>query len=194
MIIAQIGHPILRKQTKTISQEELATKKIQSIIDKLIFTMREFNGAGLAANQIYEPYRICVLEVLENERYAFLPNIPLTVLVNPRVSILNKNIKFYSYEGCLSVPNLRGRVERFCEIHVDALDRYGNKFSKDFYGLAAIVYQHVIDHLDGVLFTDRLIDKGSLTTYDNFKNYHLKDYENEIKKLNNQYEFSQVLL
>ena len=106
--IAQIGHPILRNKTKDIPINEIKSENTQKIIEKMIKTMRKHNGAGLAANQIYEPIRICIIEVLDNPRYKHLNTIPLKVLINPKVIIKKDTATFNSYEGCLSVPNLRG--------------------------------------------------------------------------------------
>ena len=126
--IAQIGHPILRQPTRTLTREELLSDQIQSFLDDLVETMREANGAGLAANQVYQSLRICTVEVRNNPRYPYRPNIPLTILVNPILTPAGDET-FVNYEGCLSVPDLRGQVRRHCEIKVDAWDREGNSIS-----------------------------------------------------------------
>ena len=185
--IAQIGHPILRQPTRIVSEKDLKTSKIQNIIDELIYLMRDFNGAGLAANQIYHSYKICVIEIKNNSRYSFMPEIPLKVLINPKIKILNKFKTFSSFEGCLSVPNIRGRVTRYCEINVDYLDREGKVFSEDVYGVSSIVYQHEIDHLNGTLFTDLIDDNKSIITYENYKDYYIDRYEKEMLELIKKY-------
>ncbi len=81
--IALVGNPVLRQVARTVSLDELRSSKMQTLIDDLVETMRDANGAGLAANQIYEPVRVCAIEVKDNPRYPYKPNIPLTILVNP---------------------------------------------------------------------------------------------------------------
>src|SRR5215475_9425643 len=122
--IAQIGHPVLRQRAREVTREELATPAMQTFIDDLVHTMRDADGAGLAAIQVYEPIRICAVEVRNNPRYPYKPNIPLTILVNP-VLTPQGDEQFDNYEGCLSVPNLRGMVKRYLHLHVKALDRNG---------------------------------------------------------------------
>ena len=111
--IAQVGHPVLREPTAELSAEMLQSAEMQQFIDDLIATMRAANGAGLAANQAYQSLRICAIEVRDNPRYPYRPNIPLTVLVNPVLTPVG-DAMFENYEGCLSVPNLRGKVQRHC--------------------------------------------------------------------------------
>ena len=153
--IAQIGTPVLRESTKRLNREELLSPPIQEFIDDLIDTMRSANGAGLAANQVHQSLRICAIEVKDNPRYPYRPNIPLTILVNPDLSPASE-LMFENYEGCLSVPNLRGKVKRHCEIRVKAMDRFGNSISETVRGMTAATYQHEVDHLDGKLFLDRV--------------------------------------
>ena len=148
--------------------------------------MRKLNGAGLAANQIFYNLRICVLEINNNIRYKHLPKIPLTILINPKIKVLNKNATFNSYEGCLSVPNLKGVVKRFTKIQVDYYDENKNFHSKKISGFSAVVYQHEIDHLDGILFIDKVKDTKTLVTNDNYLKYYEKKYLKSIKKLSNR--------
>ena len=129
--IAQIGHPILRKKTKEVPINDIKSKNIQEIIAKMINIMRRYNGAGLAANQIYEPLRICIIEVLDNPRYKHLNTIPLKVLINPKVIIKKNSATFNSYEGCLSVPNLRGKVKRYNTINVTYYTMDAKKITED---------------------------------------------------------------
>ncbi|MEM9188587.1 MAG: peptide deformylase [Myxococcota bacterium] len=169
--IAEIGHPLLRERAREVGREELATKEVQELIDDLIATMRDANGAGLAAPQVLEPLRICVIEVGENPRYPYKPRIPLTVLVNPVLVPMGQDT-FGNYEGCLSVPNLRGLVERHAELRVRAVDRNGAPIDKVVRGLTAGTYQHECDHLDGVLFVDRVKDPKSFCTWQEFDRHH----------------------
>ena len=184
--IAQVGHPVLREPTMELSLETLAHKETQLFIDELIATMRAANGAGLAANQVHLSLRICVIEVLDNPRYPYRPNIPLTVLVNPILTPAG-NDTFENYEGCLSVPNLRGKVQRHCEIDVTALDRHGNPLKARVKGMTAATYQHEVDHLLGMLFLDRVKDSRSLVTWDNFERYHQAQVAETVKQLVSRY-------
>ena len=182
--IAQIGHPILRNKTKDIPINEIKSENIQKIIEKMIKTMRKHNGAGLAANQIYEPIRICIIEVLDNPRYKHLNAIPLKVLINPKVIIKKDTATFNSYEGCLSVPNLRGKVKRYNTINVTYYTMDAKKITEDIKGLESIVYQHEIDHLDGYLFTDKVEDNSTLVTYENYQKYYEEGYKKELENFN----------
>lgn len=169
--IATVGHPVLRGETRELTREELASPTWQVFIDDLIETMRDAAGAGLAAPQVYEPVRVCVLEVGDNPRYPYKPKIPLTVLVNPQLTLLGEDT-FDNYEGCLSVPNLRGVVPRACEVRVQAWDRHGNPLDYVARGITAGTYQHEVDHLDGLLFLDRVRDTKTLTTWADFDRFH----------------------
>ena len=170
--IAQIGHPILRTRAREVSREELASDATQRFIDDLVETMRDANGAGLAAIQIHEPVRIVAIEVSgENPRYPYKPKIPLTILVNPVLEVLGEEA-FDNYEGCLSVPNLRGVVKRHAEVRVRAWDRLGAELDFVARGISAGTYQHEVDHLDGKIFVDRVSDPSTFSTWDNFDRHH----------------------
>ena len=184
--IAQIGHPILRQPTRILTREELLSEEIQSFLDDLVETMREANGAGLAANQVYQSLRICAVEVRNNSRYPYRPNIPLTILVNPILTPASDET-FVNYEGCLSVPNLRGQVRRHCEVHVEALDREGNSISTVVKGMTAATYQHEVDHLDGRIFLDRVEDPNSVVTLENFQRYCIDKVAADVEALVKRY-------
>lgn len=169
--VASIGHPILRQRAREITREELNSSAIQSFIDDLVDTMRDANGAGLAANQVHEPIRICAIEIANNPRYPYKPNIPLTILVNPVLEPIGDE-RFDNYEGCLSVPNLRGLVSRSTQVRVRAWDRRGGTIDQVMKGLSAGTYQHEVDHLDGVLFVDRVADPKTLCTWTEFDRFH----------------------
>ena len=184
--IAQIGHPILRQPTRMLTREELLSEEIQSFLDDLVETMREASGAGLAANQVYQSLRICAVEVRNNSRYPYRPNIPLTILVNPILTPASDET-FINYEGCLSVPNLRGQVRRHCEVHVEALDREGNSISTVVKGMTAATYQHEVDHLDGKIFLDRVEDPNSVVTLENFQRYCIDKVAADVEALVKRY-------
>ena len=169
--IATIGHPILRERALEVTASELHSLAIQTLIDDLIDTMRDANGAGIAANQVHELRRIAVVEVNDNPRYPYKPKIPLTVLVNPVIDVLDDEMVEIN-EGCLSVPNLRGSVQRYVNIRLRYLDRDGEAHDEIKRGLTAGTMQHEVDHLDGTLFVDRVTDPTSLATWEQFELHH----------------------
>lgn len=180
--IATIGHPVLRSVARPIGQDELRSEGIQRFIDDLVETMRDANGAGLAANQIYEPIRICAIEVKNNPRYPYKPNIPLTILVNPEIVPTTED-SFWNYEGCLSVPNLRGQVRRFAGVRVKALSRSGEPLDFEARGLSAGTFQHEVDHLDGKIFVDRVEDTTTLATWADFERFHMAAFVERAKAI-----------
>lgn len=180
--IAQIGHPVLRQTARDISREQLATPAMQAFIDDLVETMRDADGAGLAAIQIYEPIRICAIEVRNNPRYPYKPPIPLTILVNPVLAPVGDEM-FENNEGCLSVPNLRGMVRRNLSVHVRAWDRHGNDIDETVHGLKAGTYQHEVDHLLGKIFVDRVTDPTTFSTWAEFDRHHKAAFVEKAKAL-----------
>lgn len=180
--IAQIGHPVLRQRAREVTREELASPAMQQFIDDLIETMRDADGAGLAAIQVYEPIRIAAIEVRNNPRYPYKPPIPLTVLVNPVLTVQGDET-FDNNEGCLSVPNLRGRVRRAVHLRCQAWDRHGNAIDEVVHGLKAGTYQHECDHLDGVIFVDRVTDPRTLATWSEFDRHHKAAFVAEAQAL-----------
>ena len=168
--VLSIGHPFLRKVATTVPVADIATAMIQTIVDDLIETMRDANGAGLAATQVGEDMRIAVMEVTHNPRYPYKPPIPLTVAINPTIEPLDHELVEIN-EGCLSVP-LRGNVQRYVNIRVRYLDRDGIERDEIKRGLTAATWQHECDHLDGVLFIDKVIDPSSLATWTEFEAHH----------------------
>jgi peptide deformylase len=170
--VMQIGHPVLRQPARPLEPDEVGSREIEQLIDDLIETMRAANGAGLAANQVGEPVQVCVIEVRPgNVRYPYKPEIPLTVLINPTIEALTSET-FANYEGCLSVPNLRGLVDRAVEVRVRALDRHNAPIDEVVRGLSAGTFQHETDHLLGRLFVDRVTDTSTLCTWEEFRLRH----------------------
>jgi peptide deformylase len=179
--IAQIGHPVLRQIAREVSREELATPATQQFIDDLVETMRDADGAGLAAIQVYEPIRICAIEVKNNPRYPYKPNIPLTILVNPVLTPVGDE-QYENNEGCLSVPNLRGMVKRYLHLNVRAWDRQGNSLETTVHGLTAGTFQHEVDHLNGVIFVDRA-DPTTFATWTEFERHHRARFVEQVTQL-----------
>lgn len=184
--VAQIGHPILRQKARPVPLEQLRTPGFQAFIDSMIETMRDAAGAGLAANQVHEPVQVCVMEVNDNPRYPYKPNIPLTVLVNPVLTPLSET-KFENYEGCLSVPDMRGMVRRYVELRVQAVDRLGEPIDRVVRGITAGTFQHECDHLDGTLFIDRVEDPRTLCTWKEFARQHEARFREHVKEIVEHY-------
>jgi len=178
--IAKVGDPALRERANEIDRAELRSAEVQALIDDLIETMRAAGGAGLAANQVASLYRVAVIEVEHNRRYPYKPPIPLTVIVNPTIEPLSEQTLLIN-EGCLSVPDLRGDVERLLEVRVSYLDRDGVPRETIASGLTAGTFQHEIDHLNGVLFLDRVSDPRSFTTWEEFERHHKQDFLRRIE-------------
>jgi peptide deformylase len=173
--IVTIGHPVLRQRARELSLEELRSLEIQSLIDDMIETKRAAHGAGVAANQVGEPVRIAIAEVEgTNPRYPYKPPIPLTVIVNPVIEPVGEETVAIN-EGCLSVPGLRGVLDRHAIVRVRYLDREGNAHEEEKRGLTAGTFQHEVDHLDGVLFIDRA-DPRTLATWEQFERFERDDF------------------
>ena len=167
--VCRLGHPVLRLQAQRLSKEGLASPPIQTLIDNMMQTMVEYYGVGLAAPQIHESLSIAVIE-----SHGPRGEIPMTVLVNPDVTILDEEL-MEDWEGCLSVPDFRGRVPRYRKLRVDAWDRQGNKIqfvAEDFF---ARVVQHEFDHLMGRVYLDRMRDLSTLTHLAEFQRYWLPE-------------------
>ena len=177
--IPQIGHPVLRRSCEPVSADELSSPRVQTLIDDMIETMRDAEGAGIAANQVGVSLRICVIGVESNDRYPYKPPIPLTVLVNPELSFIDDAI-YLNNEGCLSVP-IRGDLPRQMNIDVGALDRDGNHFARTYRGLTAGTVQHEIDHLNGMLIVDRIEDTRTMSTWAMFQEHQMDQYLERIR-------------
>jgi peptide deformylase len=189
--IATIGAPVLRERARELTRDELRSDEIQTFVDDLVETMRDANGAGLAAIQVHRPIRICAIEVGDNPRYPYKPKVPLTILVNPVLTPisdhgaqhLGADARFDNYEGCLSVPDLRGVVSRHAEIRVQAWDRHGEPIDRIVRGITAGTFQHEVDHLDGMLFVDRVTDTRSLCTWKQFTRHREADFRAYVAEI-----------
>ncbi|MBV1861715.1 MAG: peptide deformylase [Nannocystaceae bacterium] len=184
--IAQVGTPVLRTVAEPLGPELLASTEIQTFIDDLVETMRDARGAGLAANQVYRPIRICAIEVDKNPRYPYKPDIPLTVLVNPVLTPIGEDT-FENYEGCLSVPDLRGVVRRHARLRVQALDRHGKPLDHEIAGVTAGTFAHEVDHLDGKLFLDRVADTSTLCTWKAFAMHYEDAFRRNVASVVERY-------
>jgi peptide deformylase len=185
--ITTVGDPVLRQRAHAISEDELGSAAVQTFIDDLIETKRAAHGAGLAANQVGDLRRIAVVEVEpDNPRYPYKPPFPLTVLVNPELEPVGAET-FEVNEGCLSVPDRRGAVSRHAEVLVRFLDRDGEPKELVARGLSAGTFQHEVDHLDGVLFLDRVEDSATLTTWEQFERHGRAAFEAHARAIVERY-------
>lgn len=167
--ITRLGHPNIRQGADPVSTEELHSWEIQRLIDDMVETMRDANGVGIAAPQVHVSKQIIAIEVSpENPRYPNQPAVSLTVLLNPTITEHAETME-EGWEGCLSVPDLRGFVPRWTRVKVAGLDRQGQAVQLEAEGFLARVIQHEVDHLNGRVFLDRLPDLKTLT--------HLREYE-----------------
>lgn len=153
--VLRLGDPALRQRASDVPDSWFSAERLQALINDLIDTKSARSGAGLAAPQIDEPWRVVVIGMEHNPRYPKAPPVPERVLINPEVTPLGSET-IPGWEGCLSVPGLRGEVERWQRIHLTWRDQNGHCQHEDLEGFHARVVQHECDHLDGVLFPDRL--------------------------------------
>ena len=169
--VSQMGHPVLRQRAAEIPPAQMQSPQMQHLIDDMIETMIDYEGIGLAAPQVFEPLRLIVLgePAADPQDEAA---IPLTVLFNPQFTTLSPEC-LDAWEGCLSIPQLRGVVPRSAAVEVRGYDREGRAVELEAEGLFARVLQHEIDHLDGVLFPDRMADLQTLTFLEEYQRYWL---------------------
>jgi peptide deformylase len=182
LAIVQIGHPTLRERAREVRDDELGSAELLRICDDLVETMRAANGAGIAAPQVDIPLRVFTVEVGDNPRYPYKPRLALRVFVNPVVRPLGDET-YQSYEGCLSIPDLRGLLPRHTEVEVTYLDPNGAAHTERFGGLGAGTMQHELDHLDGILFPDRVEDPTTLCTWEMFRAYRQDKWVQSIQPL-----------
>jgi len=177
--VAHLGNPILRIKAEPVPPELINTDETQFLIDSMIDTMREYNGAGLAGPQVHEPVQIIVVEAEGNPRYKNSPSVPLTVVINPKITSFSTEME-EGWEGCLSLPDLWGMVRRARSIVVAGLDRRGEPMEIHAEGFFAKALQHEIDHLHGKVFIDRMSDFKTLSFGKEYARYgHLHDEEGE---------------
>ncbi|HWP35225.1 MAG TPA: peptide deformylase [Thermodesulfobacteriota bacterium] len=168
--VARLGHPVLRQPARPVPVEAIGTPEIQRLIDDLIETMRDYNGVGIAAPQVHVGQRIVVVESGPNPRYPDAPPIPLAVYINPELTPLTTETE-PDWEGCLSIPDLRGLVPRIRRVRLAALDREGRPVALEASGWHARILQHECDHLDGRVYLDRMPDLSTLTHLTEYARY-----------------------
>ncbi len=174
--VARMGHPVLRAKARALSPSDVKTTVVQRLIDDMLETMVEYHGVGLAAPQIHERLRLFVADLgsKDDERQEE----DLVAIVNPEIAPIGSDV-VDDWEGCLSIPDIRGRVPRSREIKVRGLDRRGERIEVTARDFSARVIQHEADHLDGILFFDRMRAFESLTFLDEYARYWAKSAEDE---------------
>jgi peptide deformylase len=174
--VARMGHPVLRAKARPLSAGDIRSPRIQQLIDDMFETMREYQGIGLAAPQVHASVRLFVAGLPpkhdqdaadEDDDDDDRQSVPLMALINPEITPIGRE-SVEDWEGCLSIPDIRGRVRRAREIDVRAYDRTGKRIEMRVSGFTARVIQHETDHLDGILFFDRMTSFESLTFLDEF--------------------------
>jgi peptide deformylase len=166
--ISELGDPILRQTATAI--EAIGDRSLQALIDSLIVTAKASNGVGIAAPQVSESCRLLIVASYPNHRYPHAPVMEPTAMINPRIlSASEERVK--GWEGCLSVPGLRGFVPRHQWIAVEYWDRQGDLVSDRLTGFVARIFQHELDHLDGLLFFDRLESDADLYTEEAYQQF-----------------------
>jgi peptide deformylase len=171
--VARMGHPVLRTRAREIERAELKQASMQKLIDDMIDTMHEYHGVGLAAPQIHEGVRIFVAAINPVEEEPLPPDAEPMVFINPVITPVGNDVRD-DWEGCLSIPDIRGRVPRARVIKVSAMDRSGGKIDIASQDFPARVIQHETDHLDGVLFLDRMRSFETLAYLDEYSRYWSK--------------------
>ena len=168
--VARMGHPVLRQRARPVDKSAFRDPLFQKLVDDMIDTMHEYHGVGLAGPQIHEGLRLFVA-LLDDDPG---PDSEAAVIVNPEI-VANSNTIEEGWEGCLSIPDIRGMVPRHTDVTMRALDRNGKTLELRLKNFTARVAQHETDHLDGVLFFDRMKSMQSLTFLEEYSRYHAKD-------------------
>jgi peptide deformylase len=168
--VAHMGHPVLRAKARPIEAAEIRAPGLQELIDDMFETMAEYQGVGLAAPQVHASVRLFVAGFPEPDDDDEEPGVPQMALINPEITVVGRDVD-EDWEGCLSIPDIRGRVPRAKQIVVRAYDRTGKRIEMKVSNFTARVIQHETDHLDGVLFFDRMKSFESLTFLEEFGRY-----------------------
>lgn len=151
--VAQLGHPILRK--KSLLVDNVRDMKIQQLIANLIATVMDVDGVGISAPQVYQPVRLFIMASHPNARYPQAPLMEPTAIINPKIVSHSKSTE-KDWEGCLSVPGIRALIPRWTDIRVSYVNQKGDMISTKYSGFLARIFQHELDHLNGIVFLDRV--------------------------------------
>lgn len=169
--LLRMGHPVLRHVARPLQQEEFKSAEIAELLQDMSDTMKAEGGIGIAAPQIGVSLQLAIIEIPEETRYEGSEPTTRLIIANPILTVLDQDLQGF-WEGCLSVPGLRGFVERPKKIRVDYLDRNGLAQSLEVEGFLATVFQHELDHLFGVLYVDRIKDTKLLSYTEEFVHFH----------------------
>ena len=196
--VARMGHPVLRVKARELTPEEILADDFEALLEDMVDTMEEYGGIGLAAPQIHESISVAIIDYADDHpRYSEqtadegapnadgLKSMPLSVFINPKVTVLDSTEQAF-WEGCLSVPEIRGLVYRPRKIRVDFLDREAKPQSIVAEGFLATVFQHELDHLDGTLFVDRIrYSPGAspISFLEEYGRYHVPAPDSEVGEL-----------
>ncbi|MDO6515666.1 peptide deformylase [Zobellia uliginosa] len=168
--VIKMGNPLLRKVSEAVDIDEIKSDDFQGFVDDLITTMRNKQGVGIAAPQVGVLKRVFTMEAKKNERYPDKKSFPLSVVINPTIETLSDEM-IDSWEGCLSIPGIRGRLKRYKTVKLSGYDIKGNRFEKVLDDFSAIVAQHELDHLNGVLLIDRMPSMETLSFQEEYDTY-----------------------
>jgi peptide deformylase len=178
--VARMGHPVLREKAKPIHPKDIQTREIKELIQDLIDTMEEYGGIGIAAPQIHESKSISIIRMdTGSKTYQDENGEPISVFINPEIKVADSQTQEF-WEGCLSVPGLRGLVTRPRKVVVEYLDEKGEEQEITVDEFAATVIQHELDHLIGKLYVDRIEDKTKLAFEEEYMKYHRKEDDQEV--------------
>lgn len=173
LLVAHLGHPILRQKVKLV--KNISDKEIQKLIDDMIATVMDADGVGISAPQVYQSYRMFIMASHPNPRYPYAPEMPPTAIINPKIESNSQETE-KDWEGCLSIPGVRALVPRWKEVQVSYYTREGKKISTTYESFLARIFQHEFDHLDGLVFFDRLDSSKDI--------YMEKEFQKIIAKRN----------
>ncbi len=173
--VACMGHPVRRTRARPLPAPDIASPTIQRLIDDMQETMLEYDGIGLAAPQVHHGVRLFLtrIDAASDEEREELPPAKALVIINPQITPSGREV-IEDWEGCLSIPDVRGLVPRAREVNLRAYDRRGERIELRARDLFARVIQHETDHLDGVLFLDRMKTLESLSFMEEYARYHRK--------------------
>jgi peptide deformylase len=185
--VARMGHPVLRVKARDLTLAEIQSAEFERLLGDMVETMREYGGIGLAAPQIHESIAVAIIDYEDEgaEKAEALTSMPLSVFINPKITVLDEKEQGF-WEGCLSVPEIRGLVYRPRKIQVDFLDRKGQPKKVVVEGFLATVFQHELDHLAGTLFVDRVRyvpGESPISFTEEYARYHVPAPDSEIGEL-----------
>ncbi len=181
--VARMGHPVLRQKARPLTPEEIKSEPTRRLILDMVETMKEYGGIGIAAPQVHESIQLALIEISQaGDKYDDAEPQALTVLINPKITVLDKTPQGF-WEGCLSVPELRGLVFRPRKVEVNYLDQNGKACKVVAEDFLATVFQHELDHLDGVLFVDKIEDRTQLAFLEEYQRHILPLQRDDIGNL-----------